>query len=118
MEQKRRSNNNWKKSLKLLDQCPICGQNYSSKTIKLFLEEKNAHLVHITCSACHSYFVAIILEMGRGISTLGMITDLSYDDLARLRHKQPIGLDESLEACQYIEKITSNKFSKKINNNK
>jgi hypothetical protein len=102
----------------LLDQCPICGREYNSKTAKLFLEEKNAHLVHITCPVCYSYFMAIIMEMGRGTSTLGMITDLSYDDLIRLRGKRPMELDETLEACQYIEKISSNKFSKKIINNK
>ncbi|MFH1292258.1 MAG: hypothetical protein ABIH87_03600 [bacterium] len=93
----------WQKTLNLINQCPACGKSYNSDTSKLFLDVNKAHLVHITCQACSSYFLAMIMEFGRGISTIGMVTDLNFEDIKRLYSQAPIELNEAIDGCQEVE---------------
>ena len=94
---------NWQKTLSLINQCPICSQDYDEKATKLFMDRQNTHLVHITCGNCKSYFVAMIMELGKALSTVGMITDLSFVDIERLHIKDSISLDEAITGYELIE---------------
>jgi transcription elongation factor Elf1 len=92
----------WQQTLKLISQCPVCGQNYDNKKVELFLNKKNAQMLHITCGQCQGYFIAMVMVFGRGISTVGMVTDLSFADIKRLHTKQPIEVDEIIELNQQL----------------
>lgn len=95
---------NWQKTLSLISQCPVCSQDYDKKTEKQFLDVKNTHLVHMTCNNCQSYFLAMVMELGKGVSTIGMITDLSYEDVKRTYKTKAIRMDEVIEASQLLNK--------------
>lgn len=97
------STSGWQKTLSLINQCPICGQNYDSKATRLFLDKQATHLVHITCGYCHSYFLAMVMELGRGISTIGVVTDLSFADVERLHDQEPIEVNEAIEGYEFVE---------------
>ena len=101
--------NKWQKSLNLIDECPVCKAVYGQKSSKKFIDRDGSHLVHITCHKCHTYFFAVIMEIGRGSSLIGLVTDLSFADIDRLYGKNQITLDEAINAHQFI-------FSKKFNN--
>lgn len=105
------STSGWQKTLSLINQCPICGQNYDSKATRLFLDKQATHLVHITCGHCQSYFLAMVMELGRGISTIGVVTDLSFADVERLHSQEPIRINEAIEGYEFIEQ---NNFCKLI----
>jgi|SRR3989339_1595022 len=92
----------WQQTLKLINHCPICGKDYSDKKVELFLNKKNAQMIHITCGQCGSYFIAMVMVFGKGISTVGMVTDLSFEDIKRLHAKQPIEVDEIIDFHQQI----------------
>ena len=94
----------WQKTLSLINQCPICSQNYDSKATKLFLDKQNTHLVHITCGHCQTYFLAMVMEFGKGVSTVGMVTDLSFADVKRLHSQESIEIDEVIEGYKFVEK--------------
>jgi len=106
------STSGWQKTLQLINQCPICGQNYDTKATRLFLDKQAIHLVHITCGYCQSYFLAIVMELGRGISTIGVVTDLSFADIKRLHNQGSITIDEAIEGYEFIEQ---NDFCKLLN---
>ena len=95
----------WQNTLKLISHCPVCSQSYKSEAIKLFAHQSEAKFVHFTCANCHTYFVALIMTMAKGISTVGMITDLSFSDVQKLYKLPAITIDEVIEGRQFINSL-------------
>ncbi|OGH71741.1 MAG: hypothetical protein A2921_00050 [Candidatus Magasanikbacteria bacterium RIFCSPLOWO2_01_FULL_43_20b] len=80
--------------LRLMNQCPVCKGDYRADQ-KNILEQKNeAHLVHITCPHCSNSIVAVIVTTPVGLSSVGMLTDLTAEDVSRLSHRGPMNEDE------------------------
>ncbi|MFH1789861.1 MAG: hypothetical protein ABH832_02225 [bacterium] len=103
----------WQKSLNLISQCPTCGLKYGKKATRQFIDtNESTYLAHITCNNCSTCFLALIMEVGHGLSAIGMVTDLNFEDVKRLNHTQPIAMDEVLEGYElaesalFIEKIS------------
>lgn len=94
----------WRSALKFINRCPICSGIYDGKEAKLFAKNDTATLVHLTCAECASYFVAMVLVVGQGVSSVGMVTDLSYEDARRLYQEGPFTTDEMIEAHELIQK--------------
>ena len=94
----------WREALKFINRCPICSGTYDGKEAKLFAKNDAATLVHMTCAECASYFVAMVLVVGQGVSSVGMVTDLSFDDARRLYRQEPLSTDEMIEAHELIQK--------------
>lgn len=99
----------WEQSLKMIGACPICGKPYGPGRVKILKREQNARLTHIACASCGGYFMAMIMRLGKGTSTVGMITDLNFDDAKKLMAKAPISIDEAIEGYKFI----STKFQTK-----
>ena len=96
----------WREALKFINRCPICSSLYDTKSARLFSRNESATLVHLTCSKCASYFVAMVLLMGQGVSSVGMVTDLSFEDVKRLYNIQPFTTDEIIDAHEELQKNT------------
>jgi len=92
----------WQEALKIINRCPICTTEYRSEAAKLFAREENATLIHFTCGECRSYFVAMIMSIGPGLSSVGMVTDLSLTDVERLYKQDILTIDEVLEHYQEL----------------
>lgn len=84
----------WSAALKFLGRCPICNTAYEPDMARSFAQKDSASLIHITCGQCQSHFVAMVVVAGQGLSTVGMVTDLNYDDAAKMYNREPISLDE------------------------
>ena len=50
--------------------------------------------------------MAMIVMLGQGLSSVGMITDLSYADVERLHRSEAISLDEALEGVRFVHSLT------------
>ena len=74
----------WRDALRLISRCPICNGNYVAEQAKVFARHETATLIHLTCDSCKSNFVAMILTLGQGLSSVGMVTDLNFEDEFRL----------------------------------
>ncbi len=94
----------WREALKFINRCPICSSSYKVETAKLFAKTDTASLVHLTCSSCSSYFVAMVIVVGQGLSSVGMVTDLSYDDARRLYAAPALTTDELIEGYTELNK--------------
>lgn len=99
---KRRPQEPWQEALRFINKCPICAAAYEVVEAKLFAKKGNASLIHITCGQCQSSFMAMILLLGQGLSSVGMVTDLSFADASKFYQCPPITLDEALEGYQFL----------------
>ncbi len=106
MQSPRRQPDSWREALQFMNKCPICGEIYKAANANLCAKNESASLVHITCERCRSYFMAMILQMGSGLSSVGMITDLSLTDTKRLYQASPITVNEMIAGYQQMQNNT------------
>lgn len=88
----------------LITHCPVCNLRYDPLEAKVIEEGENAHLVYIRCRDCHSSILAVIVSNNLGISSIGLITDLSADDVLEFKTAQPVSCDDVIEAHQFLSK--------------
>lgn len=92
-----KKSDSWRKTLKLISHCPVCSRDYKPKAGKLFINESEARFVHFTCHHCQSHFMAMVMMIPKGMSTVGMVTDLNLKDVQKLYKMLPITIDEAIE---------------------
>lgn len=95
------------REIKFLGTCPICNTQYNSENASLL--ERNAEFMsfYIDCDSClSSVIVAVFFPLSGLVTTVGMLTDFSRDDVKKLRKFNPITLDEVLDLHVYIESIS------------
>lgn len=80
-----------------IKECPLCTAAYGVEDVRVILEENTTQLVHVTCDQCHQALLAYIVESRAGMSSIGMLTDLTLLDVLRMREKEPISEDELLD---------------------
>lgn len=101
----------WQEALRFINRCPLCHTSYITEQAQVFARSTQASLLHLTCGGCHSFFVAMVVAIGTGLSSVGMITDLSFTDLKRLHDAPPLTVDEliagyqALKGGQWLEKL-------------
>jgi len=100
----------WRLALKFISQCPVCNAKYEESQAQLSGKKDHANLVHIACVKCGSYFVAMVMEVGSGISSVGTVTDLNSDDIKRIMDLPEVTLDEVLDAHEFIKNGDIDKF--------
>lgn len=92
-----------KKELETLLECPVCGTRYDKGRTKIVSGERNAILVHTNCQKCNTNSLAVLSKSGlvaEGMVTMGMITDLYYDEISQMLDGNPISADEVLEVYE------------------
>lgn len=94
----------WQEALKFIGKCPICDKKYNTESAKLFSKKENINLVHIICDSCQSAMINMILIVGQGLSSVGMVTDLSFEDAKRIFEKKPITLDDAIMISELLQK--------------
>ncbi len=93
----------WLEALKIIGHCPICNDRYDSANAQLFAQRESANLVHITCKKCASNFIAMIVNMNNGLSSVGMVTDLNFDDAKKIYKTSPITVDEIISGHEFLK---------------
>lgn len=70
-------------------------------TTQVINRNKAAELLHIACGSCRGAVVALIYHSGPMMSSIGLITDLSGEDIARLQHQPALQEDDiiNLHVC-------------------
>jgi hypothetical protein len=101
------SKNPLRNILGLMKQCPLCKVEYKMDTVKLVEEREGAHLVHITCSECGNAVLALIVISQLGMSSVGVITDLTFGDSVKFLPKPSISEDDLLNFHEILEKKQS-----------
>lgn len=92
----------WREALKFINRCPLCGSNYDAEKAELFAKNETANMIHLTCTQCSGYFIAMVLVVGRGLSSVGMVTDLSFKDISKLHKVAPFTTDDKIRGYETI----------------
>lgn len=91
-------------SLKLLASCPICKAEYSPIKANVLEEQENAHLIHIQCDKCASAVVVKVTTNSTGATSVGLVTDLTPEDVLRFKTGESVSADDVLELHDLLNK--------------
>ncbi|MFH1405513.1 MAG: hypothetical protein ABIH21_05495 [Patescibacteria group bacterium] len=97
-------NNDWSESLKLITYCPLCESKYKPMSARVVREQGQTHLMHMTCNKCKNSILAVVLVNQIGASSVGIVTDLSYDDVLNFETRQRIVTDDVINVHAYFNK--------------
>ena|SRR3990167_5500774 len=87
-------------NLRLISYCPLCSTHYNPSEAKVLEEKGGAHLIHVSCRKCSSSIVAVIMTGGIGVSSVGLITDLTGEDVLHFKDAKPVSSDDVIEAYE------------------
>ncbi|HBZ36499.1 MAG TPA: hypothetical protein DEO26_02115 [Candidatus Veblenbacteria bacterium] len=97
MEPKKRSNRFSSDALRLISYCPLCEASYNPLRAKVLEERGDAHLLHIQCASCGSLVVALLFNSMSGPTSIGLVTDLTSDDVLRFKDQSIVKVDEVID---------------------
>lgn len=86
--------------LKLISRCPLCSEPYRPFQASIVEEKEEAQLLHLECDKCHCNMVALIVSGQMGLTSVGLITDLTSEDVERFKDAQPLSQDRVIDAFQ------------------
>lgn len=99
--------------LKLIKDCPLCTHAFEANKVVLLDKYKSNHLVHITCSYCNSYILHMVVGTSAGANAVGIMTDLSPDEVVGLKKLPQLDEDNLLEFHKMFQQA-NNQFTKLI----
>lgn len=83
--------------LRVISSCPICNARYHSAELRVLEERHDAQLVYIQCRRCRSSVLAVVLANQLGVSSVGLVTDLTGEDVLKFRRQPKISVDDVLD---------------------
>ncbi|MDO8598658.1 MAG: hypothetical protein Q7S02_00960 [bacterium] len=66
-------------------------------------ERDDKHLMHIRCKKCAHSILALVLVSGTGVSSMGLLTDLTFDDVLKFRNAEPVTMDDVIAFHHFLE---------------
>jgi hypothetical protein len=94
----------WNEGLKLVSYCPVCETRYNAMEARHMGQDGDTHLLHVTCRKCGNAILAMVLLNRVGASSVGLITDLTSDDVMRFRSSGSVSIDDVIEMHSFAEK--------------
>lgn len=89
--------------MKLISVCPLCDEHYNPTEAQLVGEAEDSHLLHITCRKCRNSIIALVIASAGGMSSVGLVTDLNFDEVVKFRTTQGVSEDDVLEMHGTLE---------------
>ncbi len=88
--------------LKIVSRCPICQTEHNSMETALLDEASGSHLIYIKCRKCGSGVVATLTPTNYGLSSVGLVTDLSGEEIMLFKDQSRISGDDVLQIVEYF----------------
>ena len=89
-------------NLASMKQCPLCQRAYSANDISVLFTQEPVHLIHMTCGTCANAILSIVTMSDIGISSIGMMTDLTARDVVRVHSKPSFTSDDVLAWHEFL----------------
>ncbi len=87
---------------KVMRECPVCTTVFENEHIKTVETTEGSQILHTTCSACQNSLIFFIGSTQLGLGLIGMMSDLTYEDIIRFRPKEAISEDTIIECYQAL----------------
>jgi hypothetical protein len=95
----------WNEGLKLVSFCPVCETRYNPMEARVLGEQGETHLLHVQCRKCQHSILALVLVNHVGASSVGLLTDLSYEDVVRLRSARRVSVNDVIDVHEALGSI-------------
>jgi len=99
--------------VKVIAYCPVCETDINPIKAKIVENKEDLNLVHLQCNKCKGNILALILKTTNGLSSIGLMTDLNYNDIFYFKDKGRVSDDEVIN---FHKKIRQKDFSKQVIN--
>ncbi len=76
--------------------CPLCDARFNPFAARIIDNKEDVHLLHTQCPHCGAYIVSLISNTPFGLSSVGIITDLTAADVLRFKDEKKIDFDDVL----------------------
>lgn len=87
-----------------VSRCPLCNAGYRMEDAYTLESTDDASMIFIECARCKSSIVAVVAMSGMGIISLGMVTDMTREDIERFRAAPSMSSNELLELIQLLQR--------------
>lgn len=92
--------------VKLISYCPVCEASYNPQEARVIGEKEDSHLLHIRCGSCANAIIALVLISAVGVSSVGLVTDLSFDEVNYFREASAITTDDVIDTHDLLNNET------------
>jgi len=89
--------------LKLVSRCPVCQLEHNPLETSLLAEAGGSHLLYIKCRQCGSGVVAALTPTTFGLNSIGVVTDLTSQEIAKCKDWPRLSAEEVLELVEYFQ---------------
>ena len=89
--------------VKLISYCPLCETSYNPREARVLGEKDDSHLLHIRCDRCSNAIIALVLISAVGVSSVGLVTDLGFDEVHRFKESKAISTDDVIETHHLLQ---------------
>lgn len=90
--------------LRLVSYCPVCEVRSKSMLARTLGTKGETKLMHIKCHKCQNAFLALVLVNQVGASSIGLLTDLGYEDVLRFGSQQNISVNDVIAVHEQLTK--------------
>lgn len=95
----------------MISYCPLCETAYNPMEARILDEKEDGHLLHIRCKKCWNSILALVLVSNVGVSSVGLVTDLVYEDVQKFRTgTSEVTVDDVLEVHELLENDNEGAF--------
>lgn len=89
---------------KYLGNCPMCISKFEPRMATIISRNLNMAHIYAQCTKCKSSVSVIVKKNAVGfVTTVGMLTDMTKDDLQRLKIIKPLSADDVIEIHKILE---------------
>lgn len=91
-------------STQFVSRCPLCNAGCRMEDAYTIESTDDASMIYTECPRCKSSIVAVVAMSGVGIVSLGMVTDMTKEDVERFRTAPSMSSNELLEMIQLLQR--------------
>ncbi len=88
----------------IVSRCPLCNASYRMEDAQVVETNEDSSMVYVECARCKSSIVAVVAMSGMGMVSLGMVTDMTREDVERFRAAPSMSGNELLEMIQLLQR--------------
>lgn len=91
-------------SMKLIQKCPVCSQDYLEGKIQILEEGEGSFLAYLTCANCHSSIIVRVMTLPHGLVGNAILTDLASEEVGKFAEAEIVNSNDVLDGYQEIAK--------------
>ena len=84
----------------------MCGAAYRPAEAKVLAETVENFLLHIRCGNCECAIISAVAITAMGVSSAGISTDLSFDEVNRFADAESVSTDDVIAAHDWLKSLT------------